>query len=96
MNGFFSLEEHHARDLNGYYEALNVHPHHNYYSDRANANLNKWLEYFLRTLANVFREVKNEALLLLKKEPDQPTWLHKLDRRARIVAGLFSKMGGFL
>ncbi len=91
INGFFSLEEHHARDLVGYYDSLMVHPNHNYYMGRADASLNKWLEYFFRTLACVFTEAKNEALHLLKKEPDEPAWLRKLDRRARIVAGLFSK-----
>ena len=39
MNGLFSLEEHHARDLPGYYSALAVHPHHNYYEGRADADL---------------------------------------------------------
>lgn len=90
INGFFSLEEHHARDLTGYYDSLMVHPNHNYYMGRADASLNKWLEYFLNTLAYVFTEAKNEALQLLKKEQDEPAWLSKLDRRARVVAGLFS------
>ncbi|MDD3744509.1 MAG: Fic family protein, partial [Lentimicrobiaceae bacterium] len=90
INGFFSLEEHHARDLTGYYDSLMVHPNHNYYMGRADASLNKWLEYFLNTLAYVFNEAKNEALHLLKKEQEEPAWLNKLDRRARVVAGLFS------
>ena len=34
LNGFFSLEEHHARDLPGYYQALMTHPHHNFYEGR--------------------------------------------------------------
>ncbi|HHH75622.1 MAG TPA: Fic family protein, partial [Phycisphaerae bacterium] len=34
LNGLFSLEEYHARDLEGYYRALAVHPHHNYYFGR--------------------------------------------------------------
>lgn len=91
INGLFSLEEHHAKDLAGYYESLMVHPHHNYYMGRSAADLNKWLDYFLKTLAHVFKEAKNEALQLLKKGTDEPEWLRKLDRRARIVVGLFSK-----
>ena len=35
LSGFFSLEEHHARDLDAYYHSLAVHPHHNYYEGRA-------------------------------------------------------------
>lgn len=46
LSGFFSLEEHHARDLEGYYHSLAVHPHHNYYEGRAEADLTPWLEYF--------------------------------------------------
>jgi len=30
LQGLFSLEEHHARDLAAYYGSLMVHPHHNY------------------------------------------------------------------
>jgi hypothetical protein len=39
LKGYFSLEEHHARDLPAYYGALAVHPHHNYYEGRAIADL---------------------------------------------------------
>jgi len=54
LGGFFSLEEHHARDLPGYYRALSIHPHHNYYFGRSEADLTPWLEYFISTLAEVF------------------------------------------
>lgn len=49
LNGFFSLEEHHARDIEGYYRSLAVHPHHNYYEGRSDADLTPWLEYFIKT-----------------------------------------------
>jgi Fic family protein len=35
LGGFFSPEEHYARDLQSYYRALTTHPHHNYYSEEA-------------------------------------------------------------
>ena len=54
LNGFFSLEEHHARDLDGYYKALTVHKHHNYYQGRAESDLTSWVEYFVKPLAKVF------------------------------------------
>jgi len=60
LNGFFSLEEHHAWDLEAYYHALTVHPH-NYYEGRAEVDLSGWVEYFTRILANVFTAVKEEA-----------------------------------
>jgi Fic family protein len=92
LHGFFSLEEHHARDLPGYYHALVVHPHHNYYQGRAEAKLTSWVEYFVATLAATFEAVRQEARRLAKQGvPAEPEPLRKLDRRARAVLGLFAK-----
>ncbi len=92
LNGFFSLEEYHARDLENYYEALAVHPHHNYYEGRAEADLSTWLTYFVGLLADVFRVAKEEALSM-KDAPinPEPEALRRLDHRARMVLGLFAK-----
>ena len=91
LNGLYSLEEHHARDLAGYYQALVVHPHHNYYEGRADADLTAWLEYFVATLAKTFDAVRREASRVAKQGvPAVPEPLRKLDRRARIVLGLFA------
>ena len=93
MNGFLSLEEHHARDLTGYYHALAVHPHHNYYEGRAEADLTPWVEYFIATLAETFEAVRREARRLVKKgAPVEPEPLRALDRRERIVLGLFANI----
>ncbi len=92
LNGFFSLEEHHARDLEGYYRSLVVHPHHNYYEGRAEADLTLWLEYFAKTLALVFTAAKDEALRYAKRGiPAEPEELRRLDHRARTVLALFAK-----
>ncbi|RJQ32677.1 MAG: Fic family protein [Peptococcaceae bacterium] len=92
LNGFFSLEEHHAKDMNSYYQALAVHPHHNYYMGRSGADLTGWVEYFTGVLARVFTEAKNEAIRLFKENiPQEPEQIRSLDRRARIVLWLFSK-----
>ena len=91
LDGFFSLEEHHARDLPGYYRALTVHPHHNYYFGRSEADLTPWLEYFISTLAAVFEAVRLRAQKCaengLQAEPEE---LRRLDHRARVVLGLFA------
>jgi Fic family protein len=91
LQGLFSLEEHHALDLVAYYNSLAVHPHHNYYEGRAEADLTPWLEYFLDTLAGVFTAAKNEALRAaetgISLEPEE---LRRLDPRARTVLGLFT------
>ena len=93
LNGFFSLEEHHASDLDGYYQALTVHKHHNYYHGRAEANLTAWVEYFVKLLAKVFSQARDEALraggakAVVAESPE----LRQLDRRARTVIALFAK-----
>lgn len=92
LSGFFSLEEHHARDLEGYYRSLAVHPHHNYYEGRAEADLTPWLEYFIKTLAGVFDMVRQEAQRCAQEGlPSEPEAWRRLDRRARLVLGLFAK-----
>ncbi len=92
LNGFFSLEEYHARDLEGYYRSLSVHPHHNYYEGRAEADLTPWLEYFVNTLAGVFIAAKDETLRNAEQGmPAEPEELRRLDHRARTVLALFAK-----
>jgi len=92
LKGFFSLEEHHAIDLDGYYRSLATHPHHNYYEGRAEADLTGWLEYFTSILARVFLTVRAEAeSYARKRRPAEPEALRHFDRRARIVLSLFAK-----
>ena len=91
LNGFFSLEEHHARDLPGYYQALTTHPHHNYYFGRSEADLTPWLEYFISTLAVVFEAVRLTAQkCAFEGRQAEPEELRRLDHRARVVLGLFA------
>jgi len=90
LNGFFSLEEHHARDLTSYYQSLVTHPHHNYYEGRAEADLTPWLEYFINTLVGVFNSAREEALRRCDEHiPAMPEALRRLDPRARAVLALF-------
>ena len=69
LNGLFSLEEEHARDLAAYYGSLAVHPHHNYYEGRDTADLSSWLEYFLRKLTTAFHSVKEDVLRIARSQP---------------------------
>ena len=92
LNGLFSLEEHHARDLAAYYNSLAIHPHHNYYEGRDTADLTPWLAYFIETLAAVFTSAKDEALRSAAgTRPIEPEALRRLDARARTVLALFTK-----
>ena len=91
MHGFLSVEEYHAGDLGAYYGALMVHPHHNYYEGRADADLTPWVEYIISTLGETFESVRREAKHLVKEGvPVEPEPLRKLDRRARSVFALFA------
>jgi Fic family protein len=67
LNGLFSLEERHAQDLAAYYQSLAVHPHHNYYEGRKQADLTPWLNNFLDTLAAAFRTAEERICLTLEK-----------------------------
>lgn len=79
LNGFFSLEEHHARDLTGYDNALATHTHHNYHGGRANAHITPWLEYFVQTLAQVFVAAQEEAMQLSSEDvPTEPEAMRRL------------------
>ncbi len=92
LNGFFSLEEHHASDLDGYYRALTVHKHHNYYHGRAEADLTSWVGYFVKLLAKVFAQARDEAIgPMASASYIEPKELRQLDRRARTVIALFAK-----
>lgn len=92
LNGFFSLEEYHARDLAAYYNSLVTHPHHNYHEGRADADLTPWIEYFLEVLATVFGVAMKEALQAAESGfSAEPEALRRLDPRARAVLGLFAR-----
>jgi len=90
LNGFFSLEEHHARQLERYYQALVVHDHHNYYYGRKNTDLTSWVEYFIYLMAEVFKKAKAEVLRYAERPlSTPPEELIRLDRRAKMVLALF-------
>jgi len=92
LGGMLSVEEYHSRDIHAYYGALDVGGHHNYYFGRADADLTGWLEYFAGTLAKVFEFSREEAARYSESGlPAEPDELRRLDHRARIVLGLFTR-----
>jgi Fic family protein len=92
LGRFYSLEETYAQDLPAYYAALRTHPHHNYYEGRAHADLTSWLAYFTRSMAEVFNRVAEEVRAYAGKPvAPEPLQLRRLDRRARLVLGLFTR-----
>lgn len=62
MKGIYALEEYYARDLKAHHEALTVGASHNYYLGRAEADITKWIAYFIEGTANAFEKVRDQAL----------------------------------
>lgn len=93
LGKFYSLEEFYAQDLDGYYQALVTHAHHNYYEGRNKADITPWLDYFLKGMATVFEGVASEVQKQVSpkgRAADQKL-RRNLDHRARRVLGLFAE-----
>jgi len=92
LGRFYALEEFYFQDLDGYYNALVTHPNHNYYFGRNQADMTPWLAYFVKGMAVVFetvaREVREKAI---QRDDVSEALLRRLDRRARMVLGLFAR-----
>jgi len=57
LKGLYSLEEYYAKNLDAYYEAISIGESHNYYMGRAEADITKWVEYFVKGMAISFEHV---------------------------------------
>jgi len=62
LKGLYALEEYYAHDLRAYYDALTIGPSHNYYLGRADADITKWVAYFIEGMATSFEKVRDQAL----------------------------------
>ena len=92
LKGLYSLEEYYARYLGAYYEALNVGESHNYYMGRAEADITKWVEYFVEGMADSFENVlKGMATADAKGSLDQSGLIRTLDPRQRKALSLFQE-----
>jgi len=90
LKGLYSLEEYYAKNLKGYYDALNTGKSHNYYKGRADADITKWVEYFIEGAAVAFEKVKTRALEAAREgAKDKSQTLRALDARQREALTLF-------
>jgi Fic family protein len=90
LKGLYALEEYYARDLKAYYEALTVGPSHNYYLGRADADITRWIAYFVEGMATSFENVRNQAVREADKGgKDRSKLLRNLDSRQRRALTLF-------
>lgn len=92
LKGLYSLEEYYAKNLGAYYDAISVGESHNYYMGRAEADITKWIEYFVDGMAHSF-----ESVLAYMQDagtqglPDVSARLRKLDPKQRKVMELFEQ-----
>ena len=88
LGGIYNLEEYYARDLHGYYSALDVGDDHNYYMGRAEADITEWIDYFITGMAASFEAVR-EKMQQSADIGDRSDWIRSLDARQRKVLPLF-------
>lgn len=92
LKGLYSLEEYYARNLGAYYEAISIGESHNYYMGRAEADITKWVDYFIEGMAVSFENVlKRMTEANVQGSPDQSTLLRNLDPRQRKTLELFQE-----
>lgn len=90
LKGLYSLEEYYAENLVEYYDAISIGESHNYYMGRAQADITKWVEYFVVGMMHSFESVLMHMQEAKKKSlPDVSTHLRKLDPKQRKVLELF-------
>ena len=92
LKGLYALEEYYGRNLRAYYEALTVGPSHNYYVGPAEADITKWIAYFIEGMATSFEKVRDQALREAEKGgKDQSRLLRDLDAKQRRALTLFQE-----
>jgi Fic family protein len=92
LKGLYSLEEYYARNLVAYYEAISIGDSHNYYMGRAEADITKWVGYFVEGMAISFENVlKRMTEADSGGSTDKSTLLRKLDPRQRKALSLFQE-----
>ncbi|MBA3721871.1 MAG: Fic family protein [Parachlamydiaceae bacterium] len=92
LKGLYSLEEYYARNLGAYYEAISIGESHNYYLGRAEADITKWVEYFVEGMAVSFENVlKRMDEAGTQGSPDLSARIRKLDPKQRKALELFQE-----
>jgi Fic family protein len=92
LKGLYSLEEYYAHNLGAYYEAISIGESHNYYMGRAEADITKWVEYFVEGMMASFENVlKRLDEAKAQHSTDQSALIRKLDPKQRKALELFQE-----
>lgn len=64
LNSYFTVEEYYAKDLQKYYNSLQMGLPVSYYEGRNDPDLKPWITFFLSTMAETFEDIANSAVRL--------------------------------
>ena len=91
LKGFYVMEEFYDKNIEEYYNSLQMNLHHNFYFGRNSADITKWLEYFISVMANTFETVSNRIKEIYNKKEIEP--INLLDKRERWIANYIKNHG---
>lgn len=80
------MEEFYDKNIDEYYNSLQMGLHHNFYFGRNEADITEWLEYFISIMANTFEAVGNRVKEIYKNSQEEMNIIDTLDKRERWVA----------
>lgn len=86
LKGFYVMEEFYDKNIDEYYNSLQMGLHHNFYFGRNEADITKWLEYFISIMANTFETVGNRIKEIYRNSRKEMNIIDTLDKRERWVA----------
>ena len=85
LKGFYVMEEFYDKNINDYYNSLQMGLHHNFYFGRCNADITEWLEYFMGIMSTTFELVGNKVKEIYKSTKDEINIIDTLDKRERWI-----------
>ena len=86
LKGFYVVEEFYDKNIDDYYNSLQMGLHHNFYFGRKDADITQWLEYFIGTMANTFEAVGERVKEIYNNSKEEMNIIDTLDKRERWVA----------
>ena len=93
LKGFYVMEEFYDKNINEYYNSLQMGLNHNFYFGRNNADITEWLEYFVSIMADTFEIVGNRVKEIYNNSKEEINIIDTLDKRERWVANYLINNG---
>lgn len=93
LKGFYSMEEFYDRDIEKYYDSLQMRLNHNYYFGRDDADLTQWITYSLEIMVDVFEKVSRTVKALYNEQKSGTNMMEGLDKRQRWIADYIIQNG---